>query len=187
MRERVTERKSRSLRQKRRRDDMARGVRVDSLGASRTGLGNDVAKDVDGAFTAGTVDVAVGYEADGVWGGVERPDAVGLQSFAELDGVEAGGFAVEDDDVSFDGRGIDAEAGDLRDLARKELGVGVIFVKALGRFFEGDEACRGEDASLAHATAEHFAVDAGFVDEALRADDHGAYGRAETLRQAEHY
>jgi len=135
--------------------------------ASGTGFGDNVAKDVNGAFTAGTVDVTVGYEADGVWGGVERPDAVGLQSLAELDGVKAGGFAVEDDDVGFYNHGIDAEAGDLRDLSREELGVSVVFVEALGRFFEGDQACRGEDAGLAHATAEHFAVDAGFIDEGL--------------------
>src|SRR5438876_12255770 len=94
MRERVTERKSRSLRQKRRRDDMARGVRVDPLGASRAGFGNDVAKDVDGAFTAGTGDVALSDGADGVWGGAERRDGVGRESFAELDGVEPGRCAV---------------------------------------------------------------------------------------------
>jgi len=66
------------------------------------GFGDDVTEDRDGAFAAGAVDVAVGDETNGVRGGVQRRDAVLLQGFAELHGVEAGGFAIEDDDVGFD-------------------------------------------------------------------------------------
>ena len=52
------------------------------------------------------------------------------------------------------------------------LSVSVVFVEALRRFFEGDEACCGENAGLAHATAEHFAVDARLLNKSVRADDH---------------
>ena len=156
-------------------------------GASRAGFSDDVAENVDSAFAAGAVDVTVRDEAYGVWRGVECPDAVGLEGFAELNSVEAGGFAVEDDDVSFYGCGIDLQARNLRDFMSEVLRVGVIFVKPFGRLFEGDETCCGEYTSLAHATAEHFAVDAGFVDEDLRADDHGTDGCAEAFRKAEHY
>ena len=154
--------------------------------AGRLRFGDNFAEDGDGAFTAGTVDIAVGDEADGVKCSIERPDAVGLEGFAKLDGVETSRFAVEDYNIGFDGSGIDLQTGDLRDFAREEFCVGVVFVEALGRLFEGDKACRGENSGLTHAAAEHFAVDASFVDKGLRADDHGADGRAETFRKAEH-
>src|SRR4029077_16070057 len=49
-----------------------------------------------------------------------------------------------------------------------------------------DAAGGGEDPHLAHAAAEHLAVNAGFVYEFLRADDHGANRGAQALGQAEH-
>src|ERR1051325_7603324 len=120
------------------------------------------------------------------WRGVKRPDAVRLESFAELHRVEADGFAIEDDDIGFDGSGIDAKAGDGGNFTREKLRVCVIFVKALGRFLESDEAGCGDNAGLAHAAAKHFAIDAGLVDEFLRADNHGADGGAKAFREAEH-
>src|SRR5258706_8869406 len=113
MRERVTERKSRSLRQKHRRDHKGHGVGVGSLGASGAGFGDDFAENLDGAFAAGAVDVEVRDKTDGVGCGVERPDAVRLQGFAELNGVEAGGFAVEDGDIGFDNGGSEWGGGGL--------------------------------------------------------------------------
>src|SRR5207249_7120602 len=50
-----------------------------------------------------------------------------------------------------------------------------------------DSARSGEYAYLAHAATEHFAVDAGFFDEGVRTDNHGADGRAEAFRKAEHH
>jgi len=73
--------------------------------ASGTGIWRQRREGREWRVHSRAVHVAVGYEADGVWGGVERPDAVGLKSFAELHGIEAGGFAVEDDDVGFYNRG----------------------------------------------------------------------------------
>src|SRR5689334_5811628 len=121
--------------------------------SGRLGLDDDFAQNVDGAFAAGAVDVAVCDKADGIGSGVERPDAVRLKRFAELDGVEAGGFAIENDDVGLNRSGIDSQAGDLRDFAREKLRVGVVFVEALGGFFEREKPGCGEDSGLAHSAA----------------------------------
>ena len=59
-------------------------------------------------------------------------------------------------------------------------------MEAQGHGFEGDEAGCGEDACLAHAAAEGFAVDAGFCDGFFAADEHGANRGAEAFRKAEH-
>ena len=63
----------------------------------------------------------------------------------------------------------------------------MIDVEALGGFFERDSSGGGQNADLTHATAEHLAVHAGFFDEGLRADDHGADGSAESFGKAEHH
>ena len=55
-----------------------------------------------------------------------------------------------------------------------------------GDFSRGNESRRGEDADLAHAAAEHLAVDAGAFDEFAGTDDHGADGSTEAFGKTEH-
>src|SRR5262249_39756761 len=93
----------------------------------------------------------------------------------------------EDDDVCFYVCGINSQVSNCCDFARQELRVRVILLQTLGRFFQRDKSARGKDSRLAHASTEHFAVDASFVDEFLRTDDHRANRRAESFRKAEHY
>ena len=125
-------------------------------------------------------------EAHGIEGGVLCPDSFGVERVAEFDGGETGGFAIEDDDVAANGGGIDGKTYNFGDSFGEMLGIGVIFVEAGGRFFEGHEARRREYANLAHAASEHFAIHAGAFDEFTGADDHGAYGRAKPFGEAEH-
>src|SRR5260370_12434927 len=63
----------------------------------------------------------------------------------------------------------------------------ILIGDALRRFVESNSARCGRDPYLTHAAAKHFAIDAGFFDERVRADNHRTYGRAKTFRKAEHY
>ncbi len=74
----------------------------------------------------------------------------------------------------------------MRDGLRELLRILMINGEALRRLFESNSARCGEDPHLTHAAAKHFAIDAGFFDERVRADNHRTYGRAKTFRKAEH-
>src|SRR5260221_587349 len=126
-------------------------------------------------------------EAHGVWSGIECPDAVWLQGIAKLYGIHAGIFAIEDDNIADNVFGIDVQQFDLRDALSQSLRVLMINEQALGRFFEGDSACGGEYADLAHSAAKHLAVDASLFDESVRTDNHRANRRAKSFRKPEHH
>src|SRR5262249_48883148 len=150
-------------------------------------FGDDFAKDAESAFDSFGADVAVGNEADGVGGGVECPDAVRPEGIAELDGVKASLLAIKNNDVGLNFAWVNAQARNLGDPRRETPGVLVVERKALGRLLEGHAAGGGKDADLSHASAKHLAVNAALFDETARAYDHGADGRAESFRKAEHH
>ena len=147
---------------------------------------NHFAQNDESALDAGGVHIAVRDKSDGIGRGVERPDTVRLEGVAQLEGFEAGCLAIEDDDVCLHFVGIDLQGRDLGDAFSEPACVLMINVQPLGRFLQGDAACGGEDPNLAHAAAEHLAVNAGFVYEFLRANDHGANWGAQALGEAEH-
>src|SRR5215471_11386975 len=97
-----------------------------------------LAKDPERAFDAFGIHVAVGHEADGKGGRIQRPDAVRLQGFAKFDGVETGFPAVENDNVGLDLGRIDTEAGDFGNALCQAAGVLVVDREAPGRLLQGD-------------------------------------------------
>src|SRR5258706_15937057 len=102
----------------------------------------------------------MGHKTHGVRSCIERPDSAWLQGVAKLNGIQAGIFAIEDDNIAENFFGIDVQQFDLRDALSQALRVLMIDGQALGRFFEGDSARGGEYAGLAHSAAKHLAVDA---------------------------
>ena len=80
-------------------------------------------------------------------------------------------------------------AGQLRQTLGEPAGVGVVLGQAVDHagvaILERDQPGRGEDAHLAHAATDELARTPRAVDERGRADDHGADGRREPLREAE--
>ena len=70
---------------------------------------------------------------------------------------------------------------------RPAAGVLVVFVQAFRSFFEGDQACGGEDSDLTHSAAEAFSPDAGLLDEIPCPEQYRARRCAEAFRQREHY
>ncbi len=140
--------------------------------------------DFDGAIALLARDVEVGDEADGV-----GADGAGEDVFCAKGGDDGGSVSAvaqgEDDDVALHGVEVDLDGGEGGDGFGEEAGVGVILVEAGGHLLERDETGGGEDAGLAHASAERLTDRASAIDVVLRADEHGADRRAETLREAE--
>jgi hypothetical protein len=57
-----------------------------------------------------------------------------------------------------DARRIDLNAGELRQLAREEARVGVVFAQPVRHFFQRDQSRRRQHARLAHAAAQALAI-----------------------------
>src|SRR5882672_1593369 len=95
-------------------------------------LRSEVSDDVNGAFAAGAIHVAVGDETNGIECGVERKNAVWLERFAEFNRVQAGALAIEDHDIGFDGGCIQAKIWNGCDFLREIFRVGMVFVQAFG-------------------------------------------------------
>ncbi len=128
----------------------------------------------------------MGDEADGVGADGAGQDVLLFECGAEGGGVSVAGEG-EDDDVGLDGFEINGGAGVGSDGFREEAGVGVVLGEEGGGLFEGDEAGCGDDAGLAHASAEGLAVDAGLFDVLSGADEDGADGGSEAFGEAEVY
>src|SRR5260370_17044300 len=63
----------------------------------------------------------------------------------------------------------------------------MIFVQASRGVFKSQQARGGNDADLAHSTAEHFAIDAGALDKFAGTENHRPNGSPEAFGAAEHY
>lgn len=137
-----------------------------------------------GALAGGAIDVVVGDQADRT-----RADGAGQNAASAERGDEVGGrkaLQLKDDDVGLHAVEVDVDARQADEGFGEEACVGVVLGQARRHLFERNEAGSGQDARLAHAAAEGFAVDARLGDERAGADEHGADGCAETLGEAEH-
>src|SRR5260370_26710926 len=129
----------------------------------------------------------MGDHANRVDRGILRPNPALVQEVAELDIVHAAGTAIEDDDVRFYACGIDFQTRNFRDAFGKKPRIRMIFVQASRGMFKSQQARGGNDANLAHSTAEHFAIDAGALDKFAGTENHRANGSPEAFGEAEHY
>ncbi len=141
----------------------------------------------EGGFDVCGFDAVVGDGADSAFPDAAHEDAVLAGKVQEardacvveqlLVSVEDG----EDEHVGNDAIGIDL---DLREVgeAASELFAGlVVFGQAVDHLLQGDNACRCQDACLAHAAAEDFAHAMGAANKFPAAHNDRADGRAQAL------
>ena len=69
----------------------------------------------------------------------------------------------------------------------EQLAVFVILGHAIYHLLQRDDACRGQNARLAHTSAQRFADAVRPFDEGAAANQHRSYGRAESFGEAEHH
>ena len=91
-------------------------------------------------------------------------DAFVAEAGAERGGGAEFGIDFEDHDVRVDDLRIEFQAGRGADGVGEDAGVGVIFGQAVDVVLERVERAGGDDAGLAHAAAECFAMAAGLAD-----------------------
>ncbi len=134
----------------------------------------------------GSIDVEVGDDANQA--GAERADedVAFLQAGYQIRSAQFSRCS-ENKDVGFDSVEIDRDAFHAGERLCEEACVGVIFVQPAWALFERDETGGGQDAGLSHSTAKSLAEETGPVHELGRAGKHGANGRSQPLRQAEHH
>lgn len=80
---------------------------------------------------------------------------------------------------------MDTYAWELGDFASDELRNRMIFFERFDHFFESNDSCSGEDASLAHSTTYGFSELAHTIDHLFRADDKRPHRAAQPFAQAE--
>lgn len=138
-----------------------------------------------GVVDHGGVDIEVCDAADAARGGGESEDAGGGPAIAEAGGVEGeAGVEIDKDHVGLDVGEVDAEPGDEGEGLCETEGVGVVFGEAVAVVAEGVETGAGEEAGLAHGTAEELAGAKDAADGFGVADDGGPDGCAEPLAEA---
>src|SRR5215472_257836 len=91
-------------------------------------LGSRIVKHCERTLATCSIHIAVGDEADGVKGGILRPNALALEFAAQLHSRPSRFRAIENDDVRASFPGIDVKSGDLCDAFGQETRVDVIFV-----------------------------------------------------------
>ena len=103
--------------------------------------------------------------ADALWGGGVHPHAFIAETGAERGGRAEFAVNFKNDNVRVDDFGVEAQAGRVADRFGEDAGVGVIVGQARHIVLERIERAGGDDAGLAHAAAERFAVSASAADE----------------------
>ena len=103
----------------------------------------------------------------------------------KVGGCEPARPHAEDHDVGLHVRRIECDAGDARKPLRQHLRVVVILLQSGRTVLERDEPGGGEDAGLAHASAEHLSNRPATLDELTAADNHRPHGSAEPFAETE--
>src|SRR5260370_30504351 len=94
---------------------------------------------------------------------------------------------LEDDDVRLHGVEVEVGCGVGCDGFGEQAGVRVIFHQAGWHLLQSYKAGGGENSGLAHTSTQRLAMDSRLVDRFPAAYQHGAYGCAEPLGEAEHH
>ncbi len=119
-----------------------------------------------GALAGSPIHVVMGHQSDGL-----RADGAGQHAALAQGGDERcwsvmrdARYKLEDDDVGLHAREIEVDAGKRGDGFGEQACVVMVFGEPRGHFREGNESGGGENAGLAHAAAESFAIDASLGD-----------------------
>ena len=96
-------------------------------------------------------------------------------------GRKPAGIHAEKHHIDLDAGHVHGDAPDPRQGESEDTGVLVVLGETFPHFPEGQKACRGEDARLAHPAAHGLSPGTRLVDEVGATREHGADGRAETL------
>src|SRR5580698_4856579 len=154
--------------------------------ALRRAGGENVRDNGERAVNRGAVHVEVGDHTDsGLAGRATKHTMLGKSS-AHIGGIAARPSDVENQDVRHNLLWIDGNARNFRQPLSQIVCVFVIAMKNFWRLFQRNQAGSREHAGLAHPAAKQLSRDARLVDKVARADQHGADGSSQTLRQAEH-
>ena len=87
------------------------------------GFRDDRSQRFQGAFDALRLDITMRDKTNRIRSSIERPDSVWFQRIAKLDGIHPSFFAIENDDVGFDGFWVNSQRWDLRDAFGEALRV----------------------------------------------------------------
>jgi len=97
---------------------------------------------------------------------------VGLERVTELHRGHPGLRAIEDQNIRANFGCVEAQTRSVGYRFGEQLGVLVVDMQTLRRFFQRQQSGRRAHTGLTHAAAKHFAVDAAFFDEFARTSNH---------------
>ena len=139
-------------------------VRAASLAGDRLDCGGGFVDDRGGAFGLLARDVEMGDGAEALGGVGVHEDAFVAEAGTERGGGAELGVDFVDHDVRVDGVWDQFQAGGCADGVGDDAGVGVVFGQSADVVLERVERAGGDDAGLAPAAAECFAMAAGLAD-----------------------